>query len=118
MYGFGTAYRFTRDPRFLATLDRIEQDANLIKQQTLIIWGEEDTVIPIKDGYKLNEEILNSRFVVLRNCGHVPPEEKPEIFTELVTRMPDLQLDGDVEMLRSNFVGGIKHMPVRWDRPA
>jgi pimeloyl-ACP methyl ester carboxylesterase len=66
--------------------NRIEQDANLIKQPTLIIWGEEDTVIPIKDGYKLNEEILNSRFVVLRNCGHVPPEEKPEIFTELVTK--------------------------------
>lgn len=67
------------------TADRIEQDANLIKQPTLIIWGEEDTVIPIKNGYKLNEEILNSRFVILRNCGHVPPEEKPEIFTDLIT---------------------------------
>ena len=64
--------------------DRIEQDANLIKQPTLIIWGEEDTVIPIKNGYKLNDEILNSRFVVLRDCGHVPPEEKPEIFATLV----------------------------------
>jgi cholest-4-en-3-one 26-monooxygenase len=38
------------------------------------------------------------------------------IFTELVTRLPGLELDGPVEMLRSNFVGGIKHMPVRWDR--
>jgi len=36
------------------------------------------------------------------------------LFTELVTRMPRLELDGPVEMLRSNFVGGIKHMPVRW----
>jgi len=36
------------------------------------------------------------------------------LFTELVTRMPALELDGPVEMLRSNFVGGIKHMPVRW----
>jgi cholest-4-en-3-one 26-monooxygenase len=40
------------------------------------------------------------------------------IFSELVTRLPHLRLDGDVEMLRSNFVGGIKHMPVRWDAPA
>jgi pimeloyl-ACP methyl ester carboxylesterase len=64
--------------------ERVQQDANLIKQPTLIIWGEEDTVIPIKDGYKLHEEILNSRFVVLRDCGHVPPEEKPELFTELL----------------------------------
>ncbi len=40
------------------------------------------------------------------------------IFTELVTRMPDVHLDGEPEMLRSNFVSGIKHMPVRWDPPA
>jgi cholest-4-en-3-one 26-monooxygenase len=36
------------------------------------------------------------------------------IFTELVTRMPELYLDGPVDLLRSNFVRGIKHMPVRW----
>jgi len=36
------------------------------------------------------------------------------IFREIVTRLPDMRLDGDVEMLRSNFIGGIKHMPVAW----
>lgn len=65
--------------------DRLEQDAHLINQPTLIIWGDQDTVIPIKHGYKLHEEILNSRFVVLKDCGHVPQEEKSEIFTELVS---------------------------------
>ncbi|MEO6051861.1 MAG: alpha/beta hydrolase [Pyrinomonadaceae bacterium] len=65
--------------------NHIERDAHLINQPTLIIWGEEDTTIPIKNGYKLHNEILNSRFVVLKECGHVPQEEKSEIFTELVT---------------------------------
>ena len=65
--------------------NRLEQDAHLINQPTLIIWGEEDTVMPIKFGYKLHEEILNSRFVVLKHCGHVPQEEKSELFTELVS---------------------------------
>ncbi len=65
--------------------NRLEQDAHLINQQTLIIWGEEDKVIPIKNGYKLHAEILNSRFVVLKDCGHVPPEEKSDIFVELVS---------------------------------
>ena len=65
--------------------NRLEQDANLIDQQTLIIWGEEDTVIPIRNGYKLHEEILNSRFVILKDCGHVPQEEKSEIFVEQVS---------------------------------
>jgi pimeloyl-ACP methyl ester carboxylesterase len=64
---------------------RIERDAYLINQPTLIVWGEEDKVTPISDGYKLHDSILNSRLVVLRNCGHVPHEEKSEIFTELVT---------------------------------
>lgn len=65
--------------------DRLEQDAHLINQPTLIIWGDQDNVIPIKHGYKLHEQILNSRFVILKDCGHVPQEEKSEIFTELVT---------------------------------
>ncbi|MEO6656347.1 MAG: alpha/beta hydrolase [Pyrinomonadaceae bacterium] len=64
---------------------RIEQDAHLITQPTLIIWGEQDTVIPIKCGHKLHQEILNARFVVLKDCGHVPQEEKSGIFTELVS---------------------------------
>ena len=36
------------------------------------------------------------------------------IFTELIRRIPDMRVDGDVEYLRSNFVRGIKRMPVRF----
>ncbi|MCO6509655.1 MAG: alpha/beta hydrolase [Aridibacter famidurans] len=64
--------------------ERIEQDAHLIDQPTLLIWGDNDRVIPIECGEWLYDNILNSRFVVLKNCGHVPMEEKPEIFTDLV----------------------------------
>lgn len=65
--------------------NRLEQDAHLINQQTLIIWGDLDKIIPIENGYKLHGSILNSRFVILKSCGHVPQEEKSEMFTELVT---------------------------------
>ncbi len=34
------------------------------------------------------------------------------IFEQLVTRLPDLRPAGEVERLRSNFIGGIKHLPV------
>jgi cholest-4-en-3-one 26-monooxygenase len=34
------------------------------------------------------------------------------LFEQIVTRMPDMHLAGDVERLRSNFIGGIKHIPV------
>ena len=36
------------------------------------------------------------------------------ILTELVTRLPDMQLAGEPQRLLSNFIGGIKHMPVKW----
>lgn len=65
--------------------NRLEQDAHLINQPTLIIWGDSDKVIPIDNGHKLHESILNSRFVIFKSCGHVPQEEKSELFTELVT---------------------------------
>lgn len=64
---------------------RIQDDASLINHPTLIIWGENDTVIPIHNGETLYNSIVHSRFVVLKNCGHVPQEEKPELFAEIVT---------------------------------
>ena len=65
--------------------NRITYDAHLISQPTLIIWGEDDKVIPLTDGYTLHESILQSRLVILKNCGHVPMEERSDLFAELVT---------------------------------
>lgn len=65
--------------------NRIEHDAHLINHPTLIIWGEDDTVIPVMDGHKLHDAILHSRFVILKNCGHVPHEESSDLFCEIVT---------------------------------
>ena len=36
------------------------------------------------------------------------------MFEELLTRLPDMELAGPVERLRSNFIGGVKRMPVRF----
>lgn len=49
-----------------------------IKVPTLIIWGAEDTLIPLEAGRKLNELISGSKLVVFEKCGHVPQEEMPE----------------------------------------
>lgn len=40
--------------------------------------------------------------------------ELAAMLKELITRLPDIQLDGEVERLRSNFTNGINHMPVRF----
>jgi cholest-4-en-3-one 26-monooxygenase len=36
------------------------------------------------------------------------------MFDEILRRLPDMELDGSVERLRSNFINGIKRMPVRF----
>jgi len=64
--------------------NRIQDDAHLINQPTLLVWGEFDTVIPMHNGERLFNSILNSRLVILKDCGHIPQEEKPERFVELV----------------------------------
>ncbi len=39
------------------------------------------------------------------------------MFEELLKRMPDIQLAGPVRRLRSNFINGIKEMPVKFTPP-
>lgn len=51
---------------------------------TLIIWGEEDRVIPLKIGKMLAEAIPDSKLVVLPEIGHAPHEEAPEKTIRLI----------------------------------
>lgn len=65
--------------------NRIEKDLGLIKQPTLIVWGDQDQIVPLANGAKLYQEILNSRFFVFKECGHIPQEERAGLFVELVS---------------------------------
>src|SRR5215211_1279704 len=64
--------------------ERISRDAHLITQPTLLLWGENDLDIPLADGERLHAEIAGSRLIVFLNCGHIPHEEYPEAFTNVV----------------------------------
>ncbi|HEX8707809.1 MAG TPA: alpha/beta hydrolase [Pyrinomonadaceae bacterium] len=65
--------------------ERIEREAHRIKQPALLIWGEDDLDIPLRHGRRLWEQMPDARLVVFRRCGHMPMEEYPREFTELVT---------------------------------
>jgi pimeloyl-ACP methyl ester carboxylesterase len=65
--------------------ERISQDAHKIEQPTLILWGENDREVPLSNGESLQQEIEDSRLIVFRNCGHLPHEEFPREFTEVVS---------------------------------
>jgi len=64
--------------------ERIQREAQLIKQPTLLVWGDNDPDVPLRDGEELQQRIENSRLVVFKDCGHHPQEEYPEAFVEAV----------------------------------
>jgi pimeloyl-ACP methyl ester carboxylesterase len=47
---------------------------------TLIVWGEDDRIIPVSHGHATHEAIPGSRLEVLAGAGHFLPFEEPEWF--------------------------------------
>jgi hypothetical protein len=45
--------------------------------------------------------------------AHLARLEVRVMFEEMVPRVKSLEIIGPIERLRSNFINGIKHMPVR-----
>jgi pimeloyl-ACP methyl ester carboxylesterase len=58
--------------------DKIAQ----INKPTLILWGELDETLGIGDAVKFQRAIAHSKLVWLKNCGHVPQLEQPQITAE------------------------------------
>ena len=68
-----------------------------IKQETLILWGENDSWIPLKFGHQFKHDIKRSTLVVIPQCGHMPQEEKP----------------GEVAEKLYRFLEGIPQLPAK-----
>jgi pimeloyl-ACP methyl ester carboxylesterase len=65
--------------------DMSSEELKDIKQPVLMLWGNEDKVIPVKNGYRLKHDLPNAELIVYKNCGHLLMEEKPqEISNEIV----------------------------------
>jgi cytochrome P450 len=44
---------------------------------------------------------------------HLARLELTVLFEELLPQIDSIELDGEIERLRSNFISGIKHLPVK-----
>ncbi|MDA8686060.1 alpha/beta hydrolase, partial [Robiginitalea sp.] len=45
---------------------------------TLILWGQQDRLIPVENAYRFHRDLPNDTLVILNQSGHVPMEENPE----------------------------------------
>lgn len=48
-----------------------------ITQPALILWGEDDSLIPVEAGIRMNKLIPNSKILTFEGIGHLPMEEAP-----------------------------------------
>lgn len=51
-----------------------------ITTPTLVIWGREDKLLPLKDGRHIAAEIPGAHIVIIDNSGHIPAIEQPRAF--------------------------------------
>lgn len=62
-------------------IDRLHLAAGL---PTLIVWGEDDRIIPSGHGYAAADLIPGCRFELIPGAGHYPHEDNPDLFASLV----------------------------------
>ena len=68
----------TRD-RFALPQDHFVADhISAIRAPTLILWGEEDHLVPVASGHAYAKDIPGARLIVYPATGHVPQEEVPD----------------------------------------
>jgi pimeloyl-ACP methyl ester carboxylesterase len=75
--GFDDALRANLEYDFM---DRLPE----VRVPTLIIWGENDSIIPVRDANEFERLIPDSRKVVMQETGHIPMAERPQAFNDLL----------------------------------
>ena len=51
---------------------------------SLIVWGKQDSIIPVAHGAAAHEAMPGSRFVVFEDAGHMPQEAQPHHFAAVL----------------------------------
>ena len=55
-----------------------------VKAPALLVWGEEDRIVPPVYAQEFSERLENAQQAILPRCGHLPMLEQPEAFAEVV----------------------------------
>jgi pimeloyl-ACP methyl ester carboxylesterase len=76
-------------PGFIDALDAlsdypIRDRLDDIRAPTLVVWGEDDALVPVRDAWEFGDLIPDSRVVVYADTGHMAMLERPDAFNDLV----------------------------------
>lgn len=65
-------------------LDTLVAKYSGINAPSLLVWGQQDKIVPLTVGEKLHTLLPNSKLHIEPECGHLPHEEKPESVVPLI----------------------------------
>ena len=68
-----------------AIRNNLGEELNEIKQPTLLVWGNNDTITPPFVAKEFNKLIPNSELHFIDKCGHAPMMETPEEFNKILS---------------------------------
>jgi pimeloyl-ACP methyl ester carboxylesterase len=66
------------------TSERLDDRLGEIHVPTLVVWGRQDSLLPITSGERYASGIAGAKLVSFDRCGHVPPVEKTMEFVSAV----------------------------------
>jgi pimeloyl-ACP methyl ester carboxylesterase len=55
-----------------------------VRAPSLVVWGDEDKVVPQSAGKRYVEALPNAKMEVVKNCGHCVDMEQPETLAKLI----------------------------------
>ena len=67
-----------------AIRNNLNEELNQIKQPTLLVWGNNDTITPPMVAQEFNKLIPNSELHFIDKCGHAPMMEVPDEFNAIL----------------------------------
>ena len=67
-----------------AIRNNLGEELNQIKQPTLLVWGNNDTITPPFVAREFNRLIPNSELYFIDKCGHAPMMEVPDEFNQIL----------------------------------
>jgi pimeloyl-ACP methyl ester carboxylesterase len=65
----------------VSALNRLHMAGDL---PTMVIWGDQDRIIPVEHGYAVHQARPGSRLEVLDGVGHFPHVERPSDVVDLI----------------------------------
>ena len=68
---------YMHDPSLIHLLPRVQAP-------TLVLWGENDRIVPVSAGERIADAMPNARLEVIADAGHLPHIEKPDAVIPLL----------------------------------